>query len=380
MTMTQSLPQGDAGCAATRARNRLNRQLDRFAPRHRAAVKAVAAQHRRLTDLAISFPALLFAIAVPRRGCDASAIAAAVIAGASLKDLARLAGLPLWSRRLMPESFITPIEPLPDGDWVARQICNHLPRSPKLAPQWLHAVSTTHRWGTPDMAIWIAREAMRVPKKIKSEKLRLLSLYGFFSGRPETHAGAMIETRWTPAQQWSAALKHADDWQQRLILTAQIGADGVADVWFMPSIIDGIIFVPLRTVAEICEEAKVMQNCVASYGYALERGQTRLWSVRKDDQRVATLSVGSRYRDTIVGVDQIQGPKNGEVAEPIIRAAHQWVRSHEIRMAHRHKGPLPQTAAGNSAWCNLWRPYWLAKKCLPPWLPLSRDTTALFNL
>src|SRR3977135_3678068 len=43
----------------------LERQLRRYCPRSQGAVRALAMRHPRIADLAASFPALLFALAVP---------------------------------------------------------------------------------------------------------------------------------------------------------------------------------------------------------------------------------------------------------------------------------------------------------------------------
>ncbi|BBB97389.1 hypothetical protein M2212_004356 [Bradyrhizobium elkanii] len=46
----------------------LERQLRRYHPHVQGKVRALAMRHTRLADLAASFPALLFALAVPRAG------------------------------------------------------------------------------------------------------------------------------------------------------------------------------------------------------------------------------------------------------------------------------------------------------------------------
>jgi len=69
-------------------------------------VAATADRHPWIADLAASFPALLLALAVPRRGFDPEPILTAAAAGASLKQLAADAGVPLWLRALSPECFV----------------------------------------------------------------------------------------------------------------------------------------------------------------------------------------------------------------------------------------------------------------------------------
>jgi hypothetical protein len=46
----------------------------------------------------------------------------------------------------------------------------------------------------------------------------------------------------------------------------------------------------------------------------------------------------------------------------------------QINMAQRacDRRPLDRTT-----WLSLWRPYWLAKRCLPEWLPIAPSLHAL---
>src|SRR6185436_7774602 len=163
----------------------LERRLRRFHPHFQGTVRALAMRHSRIGDLAASFPALLFALAVPRLGLDPAPALARVIDGVALAEAAA-ADLPLWLRKLSPESFAHPIARLPDGERFRRQIANHLPRSPKLAPTWLQAVADVAELAHEPAAVWIARELNREPYRAKPLRLRLISLWAWFSGQPAT--------------------------------------------------------------------------------------------------------------------------------------------------------------------------------------------------
>src|SRR4051794_13891121 len=81
----------------------LERQLRRYHPRFQGAVRVLAMQHWRIADLAMSFPALLFALAVPRSGLDPARALARVIDGAGLAEVAAAADVPMWLRKMPPE-------------------------------------------------------------------------------------------------------------------------------------------------------------------------------------------------------------------------------------------------------------------------------------
>ncbi|MCP1830457.1 hypothetical protein J2R76_007157 [Bradyrhizobium sp. USDA 4532] len=145
----------------------LEHQLRRYHPHVQGRVRALAMRHTRLADLAASFPALLFALAVPRAGIASARARACVIDGRSLADAAAAAGIPLWLRRLPPEAFTAPITGLPDDELFRRQIANHLPPSPKLAPIWLKIRRGGCRARHGPAAVWIARELVPAPPRTR---------------------------------------------------------------------------------------------------------------------------------------------------------------------------------------------------------------------
>src|SRR5688572_18970300 len=105
MTTTILCPDAAADSAMLQAERRLARYHKDF----RTLVQALARRHPRLGDLAASFPALLFALAAPRRGFRPEGVIARAIEGAPLKTLAELAAVPLWLRKLPPEAFTRPL-------------------------------------------------------------------------------------------------------------------------------------------------------------------------------------------------------------------------------------------------------------------------------
>ena len=362
--------------AAARARahpvaraDTVERRLRRYCAPVTAQVRALAGRHPRLADLAISFPALLFALAVPRVRFDPRPAIARVTAGDSLADVAGEARLALWLRKLPPEACVRPIPPLPDGALFRRRIINHLPRSPKLAPVWLQAVADAAVWAHDGVAVWVARELVRDPHA-KLEHLRAISLFAWFSGAPDTAAHAMMAQRWDGSMRFATALEAAREWLTRIELQVALGDGPIADMWLTPGHVGGFDFVALRTAADIAAEAAVMRNCLCTFGYRLAGNRSRLWSVQKDGQRVATLSIGKRYYDPLLNVVEVKAADNVDASREIWWAARQWLHRHDVPSLWDNRLPRP-APLDRAAWVSTWRPYWVAKRKIPDWLPLS---------
>jgi hypothetical protein len=358
----------------------LERRLRRYHPRFQGTVRVLAMRHSRIADLAASFPALLFALAVPRPGLDPAPALARVIDGVALAEAATAADLPLWLRKLPPEALARPIPRLSDGELFRRQIANHLPRSPKLAPTWLQTVADVAELAHEPAAVWIARELVREPLRVKPARLRLISLWSWFSVQQATFGNELIGRRWTPDMRIGPALEAADDWRMMIALHVNLGHEPISDMWLQPAQVAGYDFLPLISTAAIAEEAKAMRNCLNTYGYNVAHNRSRLWSVRRSGERIATLKVACRYRDPLPNIVELEGAGNTDAPRELWWAARQWLHMHDlsqIDMGLRKWGTAPLDRA---TWLSLWRPYWLAKRRIPEWLPIAPSRGALNTL
>ncbi len=372
--MTSSLSRAPRLEAARRSL--LERQLRRYRLPFQGAVRALARRHASLADLAASFPALLFALAVPRYGLNPAPAIARAINGVPLAAVATAADVPLWLRKLPPEAFAHPIRKLPDGALFRRQIVNHLPRSPKLAPTWLQAVADVADLAHEPAAVWIAREIVREPKGMKPARLRLLCLWAWFSGQPGTPGHALIDSPWTSGMRIGSALEAADAWHTIIELHLNLGPEPIADMWLRADHVDGYDFLPLNSIAAIAEEAAAMRNCVRTYGDVLAHNHSRLWSMRRQGQRVATLCVATDG-GPLLNIVELKGPGNAQAPRDLWWAARRWLHMHDlpqIETGHRDWNTAPLDRA---TWTSLWRPYWLAKRRIPPWLPIVPSRKAL---
>ena len=335
-------------------------------------------RHSRIADLAASFPALLFALAVPRPGLDPAPALACVINGVALAEAATAADLPLWLRKLPPEALARPITRLPDGELFRRQIANHLPRSPKLAPAWLQTVADVAELAHEPAAVWIAREVVREPRRVNPARLRLISLWSCFSVQPATFGRELIDRPWTPDMRIGAALEAADDWRMTIDLHVNLGPQSINDMWLQGGRVAGYDFLPLNSISAITEEADAMRNCLRTYGYRLAYNRSRLWSVRRNGARVATLNVGCRFLVIHCRTSLSSKPQEiADVSRELWWVVRQWLHMHDLSQINIERRSWNTAPFDRTTWLSLWRPYWLAKRRIPEWLPIAPSRGAL---
>lgn len=355
----------------------VHKQLERFPRDSRQAIIGLAHRHSRLADLSRSFPALLLALARPRAGFRPQPVIDAVIAGMPLAALADRAGVPAWLRRLPPCLLPDALPALSDNIFLRHRIVNHLPTHPKQTAAWFEAVSASSRWVHDGFALWCARTySARLPKR-RSHLTRLLCLWAWFSGQAGTRGYALMEKPWHPGMKLRAALDAAWAWQEMVELDLDLGAAPVTHTWLKPGFADGYEFLPLSGAAEIDEEAAAMRNCLRTYSADVRRGYSRLWSVRRDRERIATLEV-NRSNNMLV-VNQLCLADNASAPPPLWLAATRWLVNQDAVLPNPPSDWLA-TPPQRETWVQMWKPYWLAKRTVPSWLPLSPSRDTIYDL
>lgn len=347
---------------------RLLKQLSRFPKHTQSAVRQIAVEDARLADLAMSFPGLLFAMAVPRRGCDVQRTRQLVMMGAPLKAAADAAGVPMWVRGLPPEAFAHRLPPLPDSAKFRLEVANTLPRLRKNASAWLNAVAEAYAIAGEDVALWVARE-YRDGRSFRGRRLRRVCLWAWFSSQSEVLPARRFMARtWSPAMGWTTASHWAAIWLEALELYCHLGEHTLVEPFAGQAVVLGYAFIPLDTAVAIDAEAVAMRTCIRAYGSDVAAGVCRLFSIRYEGARIATLEIGYGYLDPYPVILQLRGPDNANV-DPLV-----WMAARRFVVAQGVLCPVPQRTENRldaQAWMRWWRPYWLAKRLIPDWLPLQ---------
>ena len=112
---------------------------------------------------------------------------------------------------------------------------------------------------------------------------------------------------------------------------------------------NGYNILPIEDSAELYREGRIMHNCAATYSSATLSSQTYIYSVRREDERVATfgLVVGDGIQ-----LGQLRGPCNTTASKDITRAVRRWLflnkrkhgigRYHAIQQEERSSEPLDE--------------------------------------
>jgi hypothetical protein len=176
------------------------------------------------------------------------------------------------------------------------------------------------------------------------------------------------------------AITQAGLWLAELEPDLFLGDEALADTWYETEMVQGYEFVPIRSAVEVREEAHVMRNCVKTYGYGLAAENLRLFSIRKDGQRVATAGLSNYFEDTPLPVmTQLKAKENLPVSDDVALAVQRWLHSRPL-LTGKIRGVNDDALLQRKAWLQIWRPYWLAKRRFPSWLPIRPSYGALMKL
>jgi hypothetical protein len=353
----------------------------RFAVDHRREVRRQLRLSPRMVDLGTIFPGALYALCEPTLPPETRRCAQElVLAGAQLKEVAHVLGLPMWMRRLPAEAFVGPIPSLPLTETFARRIVNSLPQSRGGSATWLRAVAFGCEAVHEDFAVWLASQPLDFGESDPRRAFAVLSAYAWFSGQPYKPAHGLIMAPWRPEISFETALCAAKSWLNRIRLTLQLRPGVIADAWLSPGEHNGLLFQPLLTADQLLEEAQAMHNCADQYSDRIARDRSRLWSVRRrNGQRLATLEIAQHAREAgVLDIVQLKARHNLPAPLEVWQAAHAWM---SCQQGLRRAPPLvlPNRPLDPGTWVTLMEPYRQHKRGAP-WLPPTLTLATLAAL
>lgn len=355
-----------------RPRTQLSDELERFAGRFaapaRREIRRLMRSSPRLADLSVVFPAAIYALA-HRRGSASERLTALSLVeeGAPIRVVARALDLPLWLRRLPPESFHEAIPPLPATETFTRRIAARLPTSPRNSAFWLATVGFAIDACHEDFALWLAEQRVFDEPGEPERLFPVLAAYAWFSGAIATRANRLIVVPWRPEIAFDTALCAAKSWFNRIRLVLQLREGVIADTWLHAGQANGFTIVPIVTNDAILAEAHAMQNCADQYAERVSLDKCRLFSIRRNATRVATMEVGPHQREPgMLAITQLKARHNMAAPVDVWQAAHAWMAMQNGLKRLPSLAP-PERPLDDLTWHALMDPYRHARKGAP-WL------------
>ena len=332
--------------------------VQRFPVQVRREVRRLVRSSPRIADLATVFPGLLFALAARRFPLESRMQATALIEdGVQLNHVARALDLPMWLRRLPPEAFEDLPVHLPKSEAFGRRIATRMPASTRESAFWLTGVLFAERACHEDFAIWLASQPIFHDDGDAEKMLAVVAAYAWFSAKPHLAAHKLIVVPWRSEIAFDTALCAAKSWFNRVRLVLQLAPGVVTDPWLKPGQAQGFSYKPLMNHLEILAEAQAMQNCADQYGERIVRDKCRLFSVRRNGARVATLELGPHQRETgVLAINQLKARHNMAASTEIWQAAYTWMAGQQALKRLPSLGNS-ERSFNQAAWRGLLRPY-----------------------
>lgn len=315
------------------------------------AATVIAALHPFAIEYIRQAPALVVALAQGRdlaarkeRLRVANQIALLCSRGPRLKNLMRGCGLQPQLRGLL-----APVLRLQDWDLLRKlsavppsTLAQSIPATARQQRLWLCLLDTWTRhmgrqFDDPGLHLgWAAIRLRDVPMRMNAANapapaLDVRDLADFAGNSRRT-----FNEKWTLQQAVNASERwHVESARQAneaaFLHQHGIGWKQIIDYAPLPARaeIGGFEFVALQSGAQIFSEGREMHHCVMTYAALVARGRSRLYSIRQQGSRVATLELVRMSSTTRPRANyapaQLKGPGNGAVSEQIAYAARAFV-------------------------------------------------------
>lgn len=371
--LVNSNPAAAVGQAGSQQRQR---RIEAFNAAVRPAVAKVMGLGPRFEDLADSFPALLFALATGYGAEPARrATVAAVGAGAPLKEIAQILGLPFWVRKLPPSAFVAPLGSVPAEPQLVARLVSLIPSTPAAAAAWLDRVLVAHATGRAELTLWVAQQyRSAMPSARSASFLSVLAWSWFGVAGKEQRAERLLTERWKAGMSARRAGQEARLWRERIALDVCLGR-GIEDTWLTEATVAEFSFTALRTADDFFAEARAMDNCLDRYADKLEGRVARVFSIRRDGRSIANIEISAHDREPGHPViTQLRGPHNRRAPLEVWQAAYAWLGSQPLRLADKGLEVRASRAAKERRQAEIWTAF---VSLLPPHAREAFLTTVL---
>jgi PcfJ-like protein len=319
----------------------------RFRFWNRYSMYRAAALHPRAMQLMSVFPALSLAIYAKALDAANSRIHEAtqlVEAGAPLKKIADLMSVPMAFRKVKPAAAdlaLFAMDALRNERLAHAYMPNSLPRM-KL---WLRCIHLAKGLG-PEFVEWVAKHCHEIggtPIEVLSFLSDLTDwitachrasvpphIFNSIIGKKDApfHSPCgeqFIVRAFSPDMSLKTVTKLSSDWHEAVANNMSGPLIEFPEPWCCAGEPCGYEIVPITTSADLYREGHALHHCVGTQGHRVHSGEAYFYSIRRQNERIATLEL--LRRGSGVGVGELRGSCNSQVPKEIVRAIKSWLRS-----------------------------------------------------
>jgi hypothetical protein len=333
----------------------------RFRFRYRYQIYHAAALSSRMLQITAVFPALALAVFgfggwSNRRPENVREHAARLIeAGAPLKTIADLMRVPMAFRKIKPGAADLALYAV-DAFHDQRLIHAYMPDSLPQMKLWLRCIGLAKECG-PEFVEWVAKQSPTIsgtPNEVVSLLRDLMDwvqacdrasvpqhVINAFLGDDRFRAprGEQFVVRpFSPDMSFRTATELCNDWHEAVANNMSGPRCEFPEPWCGPAEVHGYHIIPITNTAELYREGYALHHCVGTQGPRVQSGAAYFYSVRKNDERVATVEL-LRHRGGVV-IGQLRGACNCQPPKNIVRAIKSWLRSQrEFHFPGKHEFP-----------------------------------------
>jgi hypothetical protein len=252
-----------------------------------------------------------------------------VVAGARLRDVAGVMGIPMALRRIRPGVAHLATEVLCRHPELLRAMPDTVPSS----RIWLRVVPWAQNRVSAEFAEWAARQVPQIPGSLNHVGGVLGDIADWVRagmppdpplGERRMQAGREFVVRpFAPSMSLKTAMTLSADWHEAVANNLDGPNSAFPDPWYPAARLGDYEILPIEDAASLYREGTAMHHCVGTYGDPVQRGDLYIYSIRRNGERVATLALGRHNGSAYL--TQIRGPCNTDPQKPIVATVQRWL-------------------------------------------------------
>jgi len=326
----------------------------RFPFSRRWIIYRLVARSQRMLQLADVFPLLAVEIARERDEAKFAEAHRLLEAGVRLNKIAGLMDVSMAWRGLKPGAIScwSSVTELKDRssfpELKDNVIYDTMPSSLPAQRRWLVAIRNSSWAGGPyiewvarnyhlfdcpsfdilagrisDIGDWVqASYTVGVPKHV-------LHALGDLTRRFGKSGGEHVTRLFSPDMSVATVTALSFAWHEAVALSDPKTQVPLPKPWREAAKIDEFDIVPLDTAAAIAAEGRAMHHCARTLLPSVRHGASYLYSVRKGDERVATVEVMRALNGDGVSIRQMRGTANSILPVPLQTKLRKWARERD---------------------------------------------------